>query len=200
LLTFEVDHVVAESLGKDVVRLAKVLVELGRPTDFDVYSLENVLPSCRPCNRAKSNMIWEPSLLVQRALQQAKDKVQEVIDLATKSLSEKKIVDALMVLDRAQEDEVLTNEHLVALRPLLEYQFGLRASDLRGEPVKITHRLLLPARMGADGEHVTTEDLEPVMLMIAADGVYVEGNNVCGCCGSRFFRGDICVECGHRET
>lgn len=199
LLTFEVDHVIPESLLTDAVRLSSVLQDLGRSSTFDVRSLENILPSCRPCNRAKSNLVWEPSLLVQRALQQAKDKLPAVVELATKLLSAKGIANALLVLERARVEGIFTKEHLEALRPLIEYQFGLRASDLQGEPVKVAHRLLLPAALGTDGERLTTLDLEPVLLMLGPAGLHVQGSNVCGCCGSRFFRGNQCVECGHLE-
>jgi 5-methylcytosine-specific restriction endonuclease McrA len=61
LRTMEVDHLIPESLKDDPVRLAAVLVALGRQLNFNLNTYDNWLPACGRCNNEKRNNIFEPS-------------------------------------------------------------------------------------------------------------------------------------------
>ena len=54
-----VDHVIPQTLSNKP-ELAEVLNVLGLPEDFDLFSIENLLPAHHHCNRAKSADIFDP--------------------------------------------------------------------------------------------------------------------------------------------
>lgn len=60
LQTMEVDHVLPEQLLSEPGRLATVLAHFGLPSTFEIQSLVNWLPSCRPCNNRKRAQVFEP--------------------------------------------------------------------------------------------------------------------------------------------
>lgn len=60
-LTFtevDIDHVIPERLA-DKPELADILTKLGLPPDFDLMSVENLLPAHRRCNLAKSFDVFD---------------------------------------------------------------------------------------------------------------------------------------------
>lgn len=89
LQSMQVDHVVPQSLKRDSAALAKVLQELGRPKGFKLHGFENLLPCCAPCNRRKSNTLWQPSLAIQRELQNAQTKADRVERLIEETKNKK---------------------------------------------------------------------------------------------------------------
>lgn len=55
----DIDHVVPQTLsGKP--ELLNALAVLGLPSDFDLFSIENLLPAHRRCNLAKGADIFDP--------------------------------------------------------------------------------------------------------------------------------------------
>lgn len=87
LKTVEVDHVIPESLVDTPDRIRDVFKSLGRPADFDVNSYANWLPACRPCNRRKLATVFEPSLLIQLALQRAADRADKASNIEQRTIS-----------------------------------------------------------------------------------------------------------------
>jgi hypothetical protein len=148
LKTMEVDHVIPETLADDPERLLQVLTALGRAADFNLQSYENWLPACSPCNGKKGDMVWEPSLLVQQALQRAKQKADACAALASKTVSERKVYNALNVLERASESGQLPDEVLDALE---KYQRTVRDPQHMAEPVRVSPRYELHQVLKDDG-------------------------------------------------
>lgn len=99
--SFEVDHVIPESLADDTEALQRALLELGLPPSFEVNSFENWLTSCDTCNGRKRELVWQPSLLVQRVLQQAAQKASTARAAAAASVTQRAVSRALGVLRAA---------------------------------------------------------------------------------------------------
>lgn len=56
---FEIDHVIPQSLKKNPKELKELLKSLGLPSDFNLNSLDNLLPCHPSSNRKKSNNIFQ---------------------------------------------------------------------------------------------------------------------------------------------
>lgn len=113
--TMEIDHVIPEFLVADRARLDQVIADLGLPSDFDVNSYENWLPSCRKCNSQKSNLIFESSLLLQRHLQVAANKAAKARELEQEAVTKLALSRAINTICRAVEGQTISNEALVPL-------------------------------------------------------------------------------------
>src|SRR5438552_2079589 len=61
---FQIEHVIPQHLAKDPVQWAKVIVEYGLRTDFDVESDDNRMASCGQDNRRKSGDLFPPNYAV----------------------------------------------------------------------------------------------------------------------------------------
>ncbi len=138
LQSMEVDHVVPESLEGNPIRLAQVLRDLGRPDAFDIQSFANWLPACRGCNGRKLDTIFEPSPIVQLCLQRAAKHAAKAAALAEEVVSNRKISNALGVLQRADEKGLLTWATKNTIAPLIEFQTTHRAAEVVGEPIRLT--------------------------------------------------------------
>jgi hypothetical protein len=138
LRTMEVDHLIPECLNDNPAHLAAVLAALGRPPDFDVNSYDNWMPACGPCNNEKRDTVFEPSPIVQLALQRAADKATEGRRLAAEVVSERKIANAVNVLAQASESGRLTAWVVEALKPLVLFHIGHRDPELASEPIRLT--------------------------------------------------------------
>lgn len=190
LKTMEVDHVVPETLQDDLTRLAHVLTTLGRAPDFNLQSYENWMPTCGSCNGKKGDTVWEPSLLVQGALQRAKDKAPDCALLATKTVSERKVYNALNVLERASENGHLTDD---VLDELEKYQRTVREPEHMAEPVRVSPRYELHQVLKDDGYIRTVQG--PFGVGSGPSG-YASPHARCGACGNQYFNGARCISCG----
>lgn len=137
-LTLEVDHIVPESLLGNPIRLKQVLKALGRPEDFFVNNFENWLPACRPCNGKKLEHVFEPSPMIQLLLQSAAKASKGARELSQEVVSTRNISNALGVLQRANENGILSQATRLALEPLVAFQRTHRAPDMVEAPVKLT--------------------------------------------------------------
>lgn len=115
--SMEVDHIVPEQLLDDPAKLAEVLVALGRPIDFDINSFENWLPSCRSCNAKKSAMLFDPAPIVLINIQIAQKKANEARRLATRTISDRQIGNAIAQVEVAVASKDIEFEKI---RPLVE--------------------------------------------------------------------------------
>ncbi len=57
-LQLEIDHIIPERLASEPHELAKVLNELGLPSNFGTNSLLNLVPAHASCNREKSSRVF----------------------------------------------------------------------------------------------------------------------------------------------
>jgi len=192
---FEVEHVVPEHLGKDPEALSDARAELGLPNDFNVNSYENWVPSCGDCNRKKLEMVWTPSLQVQRVLQRARLRGPRAREFAAKVVSSQKIARALTVLEAANEQDELTADIREALRPLVEAFAEHRPEDVAIESVQITsgYAACLYEVLSDDGMTMTVKG--PYGVGGGPSAPASPGMR-CGVCGYPFFSGARCVICG----
>lgn len=135
LKTMVVDHIVPEKLSALPEELAAALEAFGRPRGFEINSYVNWLPACGPCNGAKRDLVFDPSLLVQTSLQKASAKAQQVARVAAKLASDSKIAKALNVLEQAHAQGQLDPETLATLA---EFVLAQREPERAGEPVRLT--------------------------------------------------------------
>ncbi len=138
LASFQVDHVLPESLEGDETRLSGALNLLGLPPSFDLNSYENWMPACGPCNLKKLDTIFAPSLLVQLGLQHAAEGAPKVRDMASRTVGLSAIGKALNCLERASASGQLTARHLSALRPLVATSDANRPPEIVGTPLRLT--------------------------------------------------------------
>ena len=138
LQSMEVDHIVPESLEGNPTRLAQVLRDLGRSDDFDIQSFANWLPACRRCNGKKLDTIFDPAPIVLLCLQRAVKYAAKAAALAEEVVTNRKISNALGVLQRADEQGLLTEATKNAILPLIEFQTTHRAPEAAGEPIRLT--------------------------------------------------------------
>jgi predicted RNA-binding Zn-ribbon protein involved in translation (DUF1610 family) len=135
LKTMEVDHVIPEALLERPVELNSALNALGLPSGFDINSFANWLPACGPCNGRKSDTVFAPSPLIQIVLQNAGAKALAAEKLAAQTVSERKIANALNVLERAHEDGSLDDE---TVEVLVNFVSRNRQPALAGQPILLT--------------------------------------------------------------
>lgn len=135
LKTMEVDHVIPESLLEKPAELQTVLSAFGLPSDFDLNSFANWLPACSPCNGTKNDLIFEPTPIVQVHLQRAIAKAGNARALAAETVSERRIANALNVLERARDDGKLDDG---VIQTLSEFIALHRTPDLSGQPIRLT--------------------------------------------------------------
>jgi hypothetical protein len=196
MATFQVDHVIPESLAEEPVRLEGAKEQLGRPTHFELNSYENWLPACVRCNNLKRERVWDPSLLVQLWLQRAADWAPKARELAEKTITKRDVTKALNLLERAAAAGQLTDEEKERFSPLVADYSRWRSEDSDPEVVRLTP---------------TYE--APLMEVLSDDGTsrVVRGPYGVGggpspsrepvapppcSCGSYYFNGARCVLCG----
>lgn len=134
-LETEVEHVIPEILLNDPARLAQVLAELGLPPDFEINSYANWLPSCGPCNRRKADQVFQPSLLLQGALQRAAERSAKAEAHEQRQLHERAIEKAVATLQIAEEIGRLLPVHIAALTELGRAYETAREPKRMGTPV-----------------------------------------------------------------
>lgn len=70
---FEVDHVIPKSLSGQA--LDRVLADYGLSASFDLYALQNLVPSCRICNAAKGRRPMPSAPILLDVLAKARERV-----------------------------------------------------------------------------------------------------------------------------
>lgn len=138
LQSMHIDHIIPESLLEKGDELNTILTDFGLSSDFGINSFENWMPSCAPCNLEKSSLVFKPSPIIQIVLQKAINRADKAKVLAEKTVSKKLITRALNTLLRAKDSGELSPEVVEKLKPLVDYQFQERNSDLKGTPIKLT--------------------------------------------------------------
>ena len=131
----EVDHILPETLVEKPKELQAALNAFSLPQDFDINSFANWLPVCRPCNGSKRDLVFEPTPIIQVHLQRAIAKASAATELAAETVSQRKIANALSVLERALDDGKLDAE---IIQTLGEFISQHRQPDLEGKPILLT--------------------------------------------------------------
>lgn len=196
LLEYQVDHVIPQILGADAVQ--KLLVEYGRPANFDLQGFENLLPSCAPCNREKNDSTLDSSVLVQRWLQRAADRKPEVLALIERTLRENEIALLLNKIQQHSEAGNLEAMHHDVLQQLSMYHVRVRRPEAGDEPVRLTKNLRIPfTTERSTKQTIITVIGEPTTLGFDSQGAFVRLPVICKKCGGKRFNGTTCVDCGN---
>ncbi|MGY3326260.1 hypothetical protein [Pseudomonas sp. TE3911] len=145
-----VDHVLPEYLLGKPSLLDAAKTSLGLADSFEVNSFENWMPACSACNGTKSSIQFEPSLIVQVLLQKLAKKAGKARKLCEELISDRKVANALNVLERAQESgwkfEGTARDKLLVL---LKFA-SLRALVRNGQPLRLTPLFQLVTTTVAD--------------------------------------------------
>jgi hypothetical protein len=194
MTTLEIDHVIPRSLSNNNAKYLAALTALGRPKDFRLESYENWLPSCKRCNNTKRDLIWDPSLLAQQALQRAKEKASSVKQLAEDLVTKRSLSLAVNTIERARHDGQLVPNFIETIKPLLKLLLANRNPDCSNEPMRITPSLSVPLL-----EVIREEGYFRVVkgqYGIGGGAINPSVSMQCPHCGYAAWNGARCVVCG----
>jgi hypothetical protein len=96
----EVEHLIPKSLGEkgNGEDTAETLQLHGLDADYDVHALENLAPSCRPCNGGKGAKPPPDAPVITLLLERARDKAPGIRDTAEKMRGDRRIERAATIL------------------------------------------------------------------------------------------------------
>ena len=116
LQSFQVDHIIPESLIDTPAKLAKILEEFGLAPTFNLNSYENWMPACPPCNNTKRDTVFSPAPIIKVLLQKAEKKASVARRAEGKVITNAQLTKALNVVERATS---ASDFNMDLLRPLL---------------------------------------------------------------------------------
>jgi 5-methylcytosine-specific restriction endonuclease McrA len=160
----EIDHIIPESIGKNVARFDQLKIDYKLGGDFNVNSYENWMPCCRKCNREKSDIILENSLKLQILLQNARSKVARAKEAERKSRTDRKLSISINTIKAANTDGTLSKTDVSALRAIVDYQEKSRKGE-NGDNLM----LVMPG--------VFASKYESNIILTNEDGVLIDFDN-----------------------
>lgn len=138
LISMAVDHVLPEHLLATPSLFDAAKSALGLPASFELNSFENWMPACGACNRRKSALQFEPSLLIQVELQHLAKKADKARRLCDEVANTRRVSTALSILEGAQETgKIFDNSTQERLFALLKFA-SERELVPRGQPLRLT--------------------------------------------------------------
>ncbi|MFI8860714.1 HNH endonuclease [Streptomyces prasinus] len=96
---FEVEHLIPKSLATNSAKRNQVLALHKLPNDYDLFALENLAPSCRPCNQGKGRKIPPEAPRISFLLREARDNAPAIRKKAKRFVQQKGIHEALAVIE-----------------------------------------------------------------------------------------------------
>lgn len=196
MATFQVDHVMPESLAETPLRLEAAKEQLGRPASFELNSYENWLPACVRCNNLKRERVWDPSLLVQLWLQRAADRAAKARALAEETIKKREVTKALNLLERAAAAGQLTAKEKERFQPLVANYSRWRSDDSDPQVVRLTPTYEAPLLEVLSDDGATRVVRGPYGV---GGGPSPDRQSFAAppcSCGSYYFNGGRCVVCG----
>ncbi|MBO1907028.1 hypothetical protein KHP60_21180 [Microvirga sp. 3-52] len=204
----QVDHIIPEYLLSRPSELVGHLISYGLPSDFDLNSYENWMPSCSSCNNKKRSTLFEATPIFQIVLQEARAKADKCRKAATQAISDAALAKALNVVERSVADESL---NLVDLEPLIVAFAKARPDALRALRDRVSSHIIEFKTFGtADPEFritpffkvlYTSGAIRVVQTPLGTGYVPTEekphSSFYCGHCGSKGpWNGARCLSCG----
>jgi hypothetical protein len=190
----QVDHVIPESLLGEPTKLADALASFGLPATFELQSFENWLPSCSRCNGQKRAHVFEPTLLVQLQLAEARRKAPRAAELASKSLSRQSVSRNWNTVLRAFQAGELPDDIRAAILEFAGELQSAREPSVCAEPLRLTPLLQV---LRDDGR---------VRILRGPYGIGISPANLAGAdsswrcvCGNSACNGPRCVACGNMD-
>jgi len=194
MASFQVDHVIPESLVSQPENLAHVVESYGLPETFDVNSFENWLPACAPCNNRKRDAVFKALPIIAIELNKASEKAYQARDLEGQVRSNRQVSRAVTIIEEAQQRGTLNKIHFDRLLPLVEYH------EERREPEKVHTPLLIGPGLeilSKDGDLLTIKG--PYGIGVGRANPPDYGGFRCPSCGHSAWNGARCVICGTQD-
>lgn len=192
--TFQVDHIIPETLAYNSEAFDKTCNSYGLPSDFDVNSFENWMPACAACNNRKRDAVFEALPILAVELQKAQDKADRAREIESDIRTNRQVSRAITTIERAQQEGTLGDVHFDRLRPLLEYQEEHREPDKKHAPLLIGPGIEI---LSQDRDFVTVKG--PYGIGRGRLNPPDYGGFRCPSCGHSAWNGARCVICGTQD-
>lgn len=191
LCSMQVDHVIPEHLLDRHQELKDTIRQYGLPSDFDLNSFENWLPTCPTCNSRKGGTVFKPVPAILNALAAASTQADKARQLRDKVVRDRELSTAAACLEKALGQGVVGPQVLDGIRSLVILHEASR--DLPpSEPIRI-----------ATGFDVLFDDGR-LTVSRGPFGVGAGPSNApwwsaarCPSCGHAAWNGARCICCGH---
>lgn len=153
----EIEHIIPKSLRKKPTGLQKLIAQLALPADFDLDSLENLLPSHRRCNFRKKARIFSQAN-VRFFLEIAQEKLDVIKELIQNLKLEDSRENLLAMVQSALESggtelgeilEAAAETHNFPLKATIDFESG--TWEVRADREKINELLDEPVELHAHG-------------------------------------------------
>lgn len=191
MVTFQVDHIIPESLESKPDELQRVLESYALDESFNLNSFENWMPACAPCNNQKRETTFDAVPIFAVSLKKANEKADEARQIEKDVRSNQQIARAVGTLEAALEKGDLGKAYVERLLPLLQYLEPHRAPANIDTPLRVSPILEVLSR---DGRVVTVKGPYGVGAGLEDPPNY--GGIRCGVCGNSAWNGNRCVICG----
>jgi 5-methylcytosine-specific restriction endonuclease McrA len=191
----EVEHIIPKSL-KDEDR-AYALDLHGLHADYDLDAVENLVPSCGPCNRGKGKRIAPTTPALSLLLETAQERADLITSMAARFAKRKEVEKAAAV--------VLGNADAVAGDAALEAAAAVLDAEVRevtGQPVRRLHPLLTLV-LDPNRWTVVSGTKHAITVVDGRTGGIIgkDPSFQCSRCLSHGpWNGIICMTCGNREA
>lgn len=194
MASFQVDHVIPESLPSQHEAFMQVRDSYGLPESFDVNSFENWMPACAACNNRKRESVFEALPIFAVELKKASEKADRAREMEAEVRSNQQISKAVILIETAHQQGALNTVHFERLRPLLEYHEKHRAPEKAELPLLIGPGLEVLSR---NGGLLTVKG--PYGIGVGRINPPDYGGFRCATCGYSAWNGARCVVCGAQD-
>ena len=194
MATFQVDHIIPESLAAQPEAYSQTRHSYGLPYAFDVNSFENWMPACAQCNNCKRASVFEALPIFAVVLNKASAKAVQARQIESEVRSNQQVSRAVSMIETAYYQGTFDTLHFDRLRPLFEYH------EQHREPEKAEHPLLVGPCLevvSRHGELVTVKG--PYGIGVGRANPPEYGGFRCGTCGYSAWNGARCVVCGTQD-
>jgi len=191
LLSMEVDHILPASLADEPDKLRAITDSLGLPYDFGLESFANWMPACSRCNNRKSDLVFEPTPIVQVELQKAAEKAARAAELAGQTATDRKLAKAWNTIKRGAENGELNQQLEQQIREFSEFHNAARDEEMKGEPIHLTPLIEV---LSDNGQIRVVRG--PFGVGGGPSNSSTFGEARCGVCGHAAWNGVRCVVCG----
>ncbi len=194
MASFQVDHVLPESLASQPEAFAQARHSYGLPDSFDLNSFENWMPACAPCNNRKREDVFKAMPIFAVELKKAVEKADQARKLESEVRSNQQVAKAVARIEVAYQQGTLNRMHFDRLLPLIQYHETHREPEKAAMPLLIGPGLEVLSR---HGELLTVKG--PYGVGVGRVNPPDYGGFRCGTCGNSAWNGARCVVCGGQD-
>lgn len=191
MVSFQVDHILPESLGSEPEAFASARISYGLPESFDLNSFDNWLPACPPCNNRKRDAVFKALPIFAVELKKASDKAEQARVVEAEVRSDQQLARAVTIIEVAHQQGALNGVHFDRLRPLIAFHEAHREPERAGAPLLIGPGVEV---LSQNGDLLVVKG--PYGIGGGVANPPAHGNFRCGSCGFSAWSGARCVVCG----